>query len=325
MHFAYPPRKSSHPPAYPARGLSRSLSYNQRRQLKIGAIILCSLVFLILVLSRLFSNGVERIQPGTPEVVIVTLIDEENMSKDYIAKVQDNRNEYAARHGYATFFPTVSSYPSINDSPRTWSLVPALRHALTLHPHSTYIFALSPHALIMNPTLNLRTHILAPNRLEKLMLRDKPVVPPDSVIKTFGNLKGDRIDLVLTQDGEGLCPGSFVLKNGEWAQFFLETWFDPLYRSYNFQKAEAHALEHIIQWHPTILTKLALIPQRTLNTYNTDIASRGGADALYQDGDFVVRLVGCDTDAARSCEGEFEAMRVKLGAQKMREGLKGGG
>ena len=94
----------------------------------------------------------------------------------------------------------------------------------------------------MNPTLNLRTHILAPKRLEKLMLRDKPVVPPDSVIKTFGNLKGDRIDLVLTQDGEGLCPGSFVLKNGEWAQFFLDTWFDPLYRSYNFQKAEAHAL-----------------------------------------------------------------------------------
>ena len=99
MHFAYPPRKSSHPPAYPARGLSRSLSYNQRRQLKIGAIILCSLVFLILVLSRLFSSGMERIPPGTPEVVIVTVIDEENMSKDYIAKVQDNRKEYAARHG----------------------------------------------------------------------------------------------------------------------------------------------------------------------------------------------------------------------------------
>lgn len=99
----------------------------------------------------------------------------------------------------------------------------------------------------------------------------------------------------------------------------------PLTLSNSTTNAHTTKQEHIVQWHPTILTKLALIPQRTLNTYNTDIASRGGADALYQDGDFVVRLVGCNTDAARSCEAEFEAMRVKLGARKMREGLKGGG
>ncbi len=105
MHFAYPPRKSSHPPAYLARGQSRSLSYSQRRQLKIGAIILCSLVFFILVFSRLSTNGPERIQPGMPEVVIVTLIDEENMSKDYIAKVQENRKDYAARHGISSPLP----------------------------------------------------------------------------------------------------------------------------------------------------------------------------------------------------------------------------
>ncbi|KAL9627813.1 MAG: hypothetical protein Q9204_006315 [Flavoplaca sp. TL-2023a] len=324
MHFAYPPRKSSHPPAYLARSQSRSLSYSQRRQLKIGAIILCSLVFFILIFSRLPTNGAERIQPGTPEVVIVTLIDEENMSKDYITKVQDNRKDYAARHGYTTFFPNISSYPSIADSPRSWSLVPALRHALTLYPQSSYFFVLSPHALIMNPSINLRTHILSPKILEKIMLKDKPVVPPDSVIRTFGNLKGDRIDLILTQDGEGLCPGSFVLKNGEWAKFFLDTWFDPLYRSYNFQKAEAHALEHIVQWHPTILTKMALIPQRLLNTYNIDIASRGGGKAVYKEGDFVVRMVGCETDPARNCEREFEDMRVVKGAQIMREGVKGG-
>ncbi|KAL8783471.1 MAG: hypothetical protein Q9213_004608 [Squamulea squamosa] len=312
MHFAYQPRKSSHPPAYPARGQSRSLTYNQRRQLKIGAIILCSLLFFLLIIPRLSSGGADRIPAGTPEVVIVTLIDEENMSKEYIAKIQENRKDYAARHGYTTFFPTVSSYPSINDSPRTWSLVPALRHAITLHPHSSYFFALSPHALIMNPSINLRSHVFAPQTLEKVMLRDKPIVPPDSVIKTFGNLKGDWIDLILTQDGEGLCQGSFIIKNGEWAKFFLDTWFDPLYRSYNFQKAEAHALEHIVQWHPTILTKLGLIPSRLLNTYNVDIASRGGKDVMYRDGDFVVRLVGCESDPNRSCEKEFDEFNSKL-------------
>lgn len=94
----------------------------------------------------------------------------------------------------------------------------------------------------MNPSLSIQSHLLEKKRLESIMLRDKPVVPPDSVIKTFSHLKADKIDIVLTQDGEGLCQGSFILRRGEWARFFLDTWFDPLYRSYNFQKAEGHAL-----------------------------------------------------------------------------------
>ena len=121
-------------------------------------------------------------------------------------------------------------------------MVPALRHAMTKYPHSTYFFNLSPHSLIMNPKTSLTSHIMDKKRLESIMLRDKPVVPPDSVIRTFTHLKGDKVDLVLTQDAEGLCQGSFVFRRGEWAKFFLDTWFDPLYRSYNFQKAEAHAL-----------------------------------------------------------------------------------
>lgn len=113
---------------------------------------------------------------------------------------------------------------------------------MTKYQHTTYFFALSARALIMNPSLSLHSHILEKRRIESIMLRDKPVVPPDSVIKTFSHLKSDKIDIVLTQDGEGLCQGSFILRRGDWARFFLDTWFDPLYRSYNFQKAEGHAL-----------------------------------------------------------------------------------
>lgn len=143
--------------------------------------------------------------------------------------------------GYATFFPIASEY-DVEGSPRSWALVPSLRHAMAIYPHSKYFFSLSPHALIMKPDVNMITHLLAPKRLEQLMLRDVAVVPPDSVIKTFSHLKGDKVDLVITQDGEGLCQGSFIIRQTDWAKFFLDTWFDPLYRSYNFQKAEGHAL-----------------------------------------------------------------------------------
>lgn len=143
--------------------------------------------------------------------------------------------------GYATFFPIASEY-DVDGSPRSWALVPSLRHAMAAYPHSKYFLSLSPHALIMKPKVNLHSQYMAPKRLEQLMLRDISVVPPDSVIKTFSHLKGDKVDLVLTQDGEGLCQGSFILRQTDWAKFFLDTWFDPLYRSYNFQKAEGHAL-----------------------------------------------------------------------------------
>ena len=96
----------------------------------------------------------------------------------------------------------------------------------------------------MTPSLSLHEHILEPARLESLLRKDVPVVPPDSVIRTFSHLKGENIDLILTQDAENIGHGSFILRSGEWAKFLLDTWFNPLYRAYNFQKAEGHALVH---------------------------------------------------------------------------------
>jgi mannan polymerase II complex MNN11 subunit len=117
-----------------------------------------------------------------------------------------------------------------------------MRHAMTKFPECGYLWYLDQDSFVMNPHLKIEDHVMKPGRLESLMIKDHPVVPPDSIIKTFGHLKGQDVDFVLTQDTEGLSAGSFVVRNGEWARFFLETWFDAIYRSYNFQKAEAHAL-----------------------------------------------------------------------------------
>jgi mannan polymerase II complex MNN11 subunit len=119
------------------------------------------------------------------------------------------------------------------------------------HPRSKYFFHLSPHALIMNPTKSLKSHLLDRSQLESLMMKELPVVPPDSIIKTLGHLKEKDIDLIISQDSEDLCPGSFVLKNGDFARFFLDLWFDPLYRQYNFAKAEVHGLVR----HPLLMEK----------------------------------------------------------------------
>lgn len=133
----------------------------------------------------------------------------------------------------------------IGSDPMSWTKVTATRHALAEFPDAKYIWYLDQHSLIMDPELDIVDHIMSSKNLEKNMIKDLPVVPPDSIIKTFSHLKGDDIDFVVTQDKEGLSAGSFVLRNGDWAEFFLDTWFDPLYRSYNFQKAETHALVRV--------------------------------------------------------------------------------
>lgn len=74
------------------------------------------------------------------------------------------------------------------------------------------------------------------------MLKNVPVIPPNSVVKTLPHLTSKDIELVFTIDDADLSTGSFVIRQGEFANFFLDVWFDPLYRNYNFVKAETHAL-----------------------------------------------------------------------------------
>ncbi|KAH8599149.1 galactosyl transferase GMA12/MNN10 family-domain-containing protein [Bisporella sp. PMI_857] len=302
MHLALPTRKSSNPPLYAARSSRLQFPMIRRSRAKTILIGVCAFSAFLFLLSQIF-GGAESIPPGTPPVVLVTVLDGEALySKEYIQDIKENRIEYAKKHGYATFFPTENDY-ELSGSPVSWSKIPALRHALTKFPHSTYFWFLHQNALIMNPFIKVETDIMDPKVLESNMIKDQSIVPPDSVIKTFAHLKGSVIDFVLTQDKDGLAPGSFIIRRGDWAKFFLDSWFDPLYRSYNFQKADTHALEHIVQWHPTILSKLALIPQRIMNAYGEE----GSADesGRYKAGDFVIRFAGCEpAKASTSCEAE---------------------
>lgn len=143
--------------------------------------------------------------------------------------------------GYEVMFVKAGDY-DLNGSPSSWNKVVSLRHAMTKFPEARWFWYLDQDAYIMDPETSLENLVLKSDRLDTLMARDHPVVPPDSIIKTFPHLKGDDIDFVVTQDREGLSSSSFFIRNGDWAKFFIDTWFDPLYRSYNFQKAEGHAL-----------------------------------------------------------------------------------
>ncbi|KAK0635011.1 galactosyl transferase GMA12/MNN10 family-domain-containing protein [Bombardia bombarda] len=313
MHFAYPPRKTSNPPPFLPRSSPSSSSSSsssklpglvRRRRshktLALAGLAFIALVYVVIRLGGRHGAPGQHKPSGKPTAVLVTVFDEAKYSKPYIDMVKDNRIQYAQKHGYQTFFAKVGEY-ELKGAPASWTSVVATRHALAKFPDAGYLWYLDQNSFVMNPLLRIEEHVMKPARLEELMIKDRPVVPPDSIIKTFGHLKGQDVDFVLTQDKDGLSTGSFVLRNGDWAKFLMETWFDPIYRSYNFQKAETHALEHIVQWHPTLLAKLALVDQRIMNSY-----SKGGKGAEYKDGDIAVRFIDCTPQGDKSCESESQ-------------------
>lgn len=101
MHFAMPPRKTSHPPPYARASRSSPI---RRKQLQFVALIACTVLFLIYLGTRLFGSAMEKAPPGTPEVVVVTLLDEATMSDEYRARIMENRKHYADKNGMRTAF-----------------------------------------------------------------------------------------------------------------------------------------------------------------------------------------------------------------------------
>ncbi|KAK3899480.1 sphingosine-1-phosphate lyase protein [Staphylotrichum tortipilum] len=301
MHFALPPRKTSQPPPYLPRSSTTRLLLPgalRRGRGRLVAVVVGLVLTVVFLLSRSGGNGRNgggsgnggwSAPSGKPPVVLVTVLDASRYGPGYLETVKRNRVEYAEMHGYGTLLAKVGDY-DLHGAPFSWTTVVAMRDALTKFPDCRYVWFLDASGFIMNPKLKVEDYIMAPARLDELMKKDYPVVPPDSIIKTFSHLKGRDVDMVLTQDKDGLSSGSYIVRNGEWARFFLETWYDPLYRSYNFQKAETHALEHIVQWHPTILSRMAIVDQQLLNSY-----SKGSRGEEYKDGDLVVRFPDCAT------------------------------
>lgn len=56
-----------------------------------------------------------------------------------------------------------------------------------------------------------------------------------------------------------------------------------------------------MQWHPTILSQIGLVPQRTLASYTHTNLGDG-----YREGDFVAMLKGCAMHGDASCEKESQ-------------------
>ena len=96
MHFAMPPRKTSQPPPYARAARSSPI---RRKQLKIGGLVAGAILVLLYLSTFFFSSPKDYVPYGTPEVVVVTVLDEATMSTNYRNHVMENRRYYAEIQG----------------------------------------------------------------------------------------------------------------------------------------------------------------------------------------------------------------------------------
>src|SRR5690606_153993 len=136
---------------------------------------------------------------------------------------------------------------------------------------------------------------------------------PDGILGRGGRITGikqpkdidpSRIDLLISQDHNGINAGSFFLRRSPWTQMLIDLWSDPFYRNDKWDFKEQSALSHMLVHHQFIRKRIAVVHMRKLNSYAVGFPSMG-----WQKGDLAVHFAGCWVE--NECAERFEDYWVK--------------
>ncbi|VVT48995.1 uncharacterized protein SAPINGB_P002052 [Magnusiomyces paraingens] len=215
-----------------------------------------------------------------PPVVLVTVINPDKYRSDYLEKIIANRKNYAKKFGYGLYVRLASDFKesqwsnSPNQNP-SWAKIAATRAALHAFPLSHHFWYVDQTVVLTDFDRSVETRLIEPAALRGLMLRGIHVLKNFEVIKTYKNTGADSIKLILTQDGYGVVTSSFLLANVNndgrlFASSLLDYWGDLAYVSYNqFEdRADQNALNHFLLWHPSYLSKTAIVSTHALSAYS---------------------------------------------------------
>lgn len=251
-----------------------------------------------------------------PEVIIVTAVDFEKYSLNGLAKIVQNRVDYAHFQNYGVyvrwaqeFIPQFNSISALTDKERSkWVRLFCVRAAMFAFPHAKWFWYLDENGLIMDMTVNIQKKLLNPEVLNPQMLRDQPLIPKTGVIKTYKSIRAESTQLILTQSDKKIETTSFILKNGPVGKAVTEIWSNELYLNYqSFPYGPDSALTHLLQWHPFVLSKTTLVPAKTICAAHSQ---NNANDYTYEEGDLVAQWSECKLIS--DCEEVLNAYQAKV-------------
>lgn len=241
-----------------------------------------------------------------PKVVLVVDIDFETRDPSRLAKVLDNRRQYAQKHGYGLYARFKQDfhyqYPSAFDW-TAWTKIALCREAMVVFPNAKYYWYLDQDAVITDLSVDVQEHVLNRDVLEQLMLADQPVITSSKVIRTPKQPNAQRSEFVVAQDEQGLNSKSFMFTNSDSSRMILDLWNDPNHHNYGpFDRNDISALNHIALWHYTVLRHMAIIPPKRMASLSWSLDDK----VQYSNGDFVGVLRDCNNPEL--CAQQFESL-----------------
>jgi hypothetical protein len=165
-------------------------------------------------------------------------------------QTQVNRQAYADFHGYTYHFINISKY-DIGGSHPVWAKLPAIAETFNTFPDAQWIWWLDLDALIMTPSVDLNELLLSHAALEKKILTGQTFNRPgggETEVATPEKFDVKNIDLIFSQDHNGINAGSFFIRRSHWTRMFMDIWADPVFIMKPWLGQEQSA---VVSFHPT--------------------------------------------------------------------------
>lgn len=237
-------------------------------------------------LDNLLKHGgvAQELQDANPPLVLVLGLDADRYSKDYLIRVLNDRLAYAKKHGYGLyarylqdFQPEEETNPEIETKldPLEWAKTALMREAMYAFSHAAWLWWLEQDAVIMNHEFDIGSQLVFDKQaLSQQMIRDAPIIPPESIIHTYKHVPAEQIKFITTQNDAGISMNSYLIRNDQlYGRMLLDYLKDPLHRTYpGFRAAGSGravdaAVTHLVQWHPAILSRMALVAPSVLGAH----------------------------------------------------------
>lgn len=246
----------------------------------------------------LYSSKIKQLDK--PKILILSACDS-NCDVDLVNKSIQNRESYASRYeNIIHHYIDLEQYKDGPDSstPTAWLKIPAIQDTFKNFPHVDWIWWLDIDALIMNKEISISRDILSRQVIETCLMWDHPLRNTDAKFhghryhsRKDGGLKSQNLDLIITQDRMGINAGSFMIRRSTFSNILLDFW-NAIDERDHWNRHEQDGLIHLLLTYKSLLSHVALVPQRLFNAYHDDTKSHIWR---YKPGDFVVHLAGWGT------------------------------
>jgi hypothetical protein len=219
--------------------------------------------------------------------------------------------------GYECVWANITSYDF--GAKIYWNKIPILRDVFDRFPKAKWIWWLDLDIIIMTPSLDLHTHVLSKEGMLEHMLIDQEIVGVGGGplgFKTLADPNPNDMNFLIAQDFWGQNVGSFLMRRGDWSDWVLEMWADPLATAKDWVFPENDGWTHLFKNHQIVRDHTAIMKQRALNAY----PNYNDLGEHWEQGDLLVHFAGCGNN--EKCPERWDEMWDKRESYDVPEAVK---